>query len=905
MKKLFLFAAAAAMFAACTSSDSLGDGQDQSQKSLEPGAVGFEAYTQRATTRAGQADVMTYAKLQASEADGGGFGVFAYYTDNNEYEQSRLPDFMYNQKVIWNSTYWAYEPVKYWPNEYGNNANSDDNDKVSYFAYAPYVQVNPGTGKVVKTNSTDDQWGITGMSRNTVSGDPLIKYIANFESGKNVDLLWGVCDDPNWTIVQGGTVQQINEGKTGLPWLNVERPRIANTQSATTDNQRLKFTFKHALSQLSVNVDAFVDGYNADNALADKTKIYVRSISFTGFALKGALNLNNVDPNTALWMDYNGTGEIEAGVPITIHDGRKDGKEGTAGADATNEKQRGLNPDIISDYNESQGEGNTTPGVTNVARSLFETTSPIMVIPTGEDLEVEIVYDVETEDENLSTKLSDNKTPGSSIENRISKTVSFGSEGMQNGKHYTLNLHLGMNSVKFDATVSAWEEATAKPEADLPLNMPSFQAVTSPSTNEVELSSDAQPYVFAVYGLTPGEPVTATVLNATTGDVLYNKTLDISDKGDFSTTSTVANTSGIAYIRINAGITANATVNKIAAGNGYISVKGGTSNKEVRVSMAQYAAKLGLSVASVDNAANGEIILASNATVAWATDVATADIAVKKNGTTLTYAATPTTATQFGWDAATQKITIGTGIASAIGDVYEITVKAGDADEETYVAGIGGIYFSPNTRSLVYKDYSVSGTYVAYTPLYTGAAPTAYSNVSSTVTGTADVNSATDAAIKTAGVNSGTATTISVTSNQADDAASGWFYTAATKTATYSLTVTKQSASVSFATAPTASTSLTAGTAGVVCSNAANMFATLTGSIDGVLTSSASTGTITYTVDDTTNFEFDGTDPWKLKTKTTTPAATYNVTVTATVTDGTEYSYATNTASYTVTVTVN
>ena len=154
-------------------------------------------------------------------------------------------------------------------------------------------------------------------------------------------------------------------------------------------------------------------------------------------------------------------------------------------------------------------------------------------------------------------------------------------------------------------------------------------------------------------------------------------------------------------------------------------------------------------------------------------------------------------------------------------------------------------------------------------------------------------------------MNSGTATTISVTSNQTDDAANGWFYTTTTKTATYSLTVTKQSASVSFDTAPTASTSLTAGTAGEVCSNAANMFATLTGSIDGVLTSTASTGTITYTVDDTTNFEFDGTDPWKLKTKTTTPAATYNVTVTATVTDGTEYSYATNTASYTVTVTVN
>lgn len=786
MKKIFLFAATAALFAACSSNDSLGDGQS-GQQTLEPGAVGFEAYTQRATTRSGQADVMTLTKLRNSEADGGGFGVFGYYTNNNEYEQSRIPDFMYNQSVFWNGTYWEYEPVKYWPNEYGNSANSDDNDKVSFFAYAPYVKVSAATGKVVKVNSTDDQWGITGMSRNTVSGDPLVKYIANFETGKNVDLLWGVCDDPQWSLVQGGTIQQVNEGVPGLPWLNVERPRIANTQSATTDNQRLKFTFKHALAQLSVNVDAFVDGYNAGNALAGGTKIYVRQISFTGFAMKGALNLNNTDPNTALWMDYNGTGEIETGTPITIYDGRKDGKEGTAGADATNEKQRGLNPDIISNFNEGAGQGNTTPGVTNETRRLFETTSPVMVIPTGEDMEVQIFYDVETEDANLSTNLSDGKTKGSSIENRISKTVSFGANGMQNGKHYTLSLHLGMNSVKFDAAVGDWQEAGEKSGIDLPLNMPSFQATNSPTTtNDVELSNEAQPYVFAVYGLTPGESVTATLGGSVvSGDILYGKTFNVNSKGDLSGTTGVADASGVAYIEVSSGFVKNTTVNKITKGSGYLSVKGSSSNKEVQVTFAQAAGKLGLGVTSVDATNNGEIILSSTALgLAWATDVANpaTDIIVKKNGLPLTYAATPASATDFGWNAGSATITIGTGVVSAIGDVYEITVKAGDAPAETYVASVGGVYF-PTGGVTIATGYTGD----LQTAVFVGAANATPSHAYSiTTTGTSTAISNTTGEVTTAPTAAGTETiTVNTTVSDGD----GWYYPAALKTASYTLTV--------------------------------------------------------------------------------------------------------------------
>ncbi len=886
MRKVFLFAAAAAMLAACSSKDIDTSQPDVStQAPLEEGAVGFDAYTQRATTRSGQSGVMDLTALRKS-----GFGVFGYYTDNNDYEQSRTPDFMYNQKVYDNTpsvatAAWMYEPVKYWPNEYGSTAVSDDNDRVSFFAYAPYVDVAPSSGKLVKSQSTDDQWGITGMSRNSAAGDPLVKYIANFEAAKRVDLMWGVCDDPLWAIVQTGSIQQsINDGEKGKPWLNVERPKDVD--------QRMKFTFKHALAQFSVNVDAFVDEFsNKNNQLAAGTKIYVRQISFTGFAMKGALNLNNTEKDKALWLDYSGTTDIESGVPVVIYDGRKDGKEGMSGADASNEKVRGLNKDIISNYDESTNTGNTTEGVTAVTKPLFESTTPAMVIPTGEDMEVEIVYDVETEDANLSTRLSDGKTFGSSIENRISKTVSFGTAGMENGKHYTLNLHLGMNSVKFDAAVSAWEEATVKPEADLPLNMPSFTAIQNPSVSPIEITSAGQNYQFAVYGLNAGEAVTATVVGATTG-VLTSKTVNVASVGDFTgeaATNGNANSSGVAYIRLSTNIDENLTVSDIPQ-DGYISVVGGTSGKEVRIGIKQLAHELGLGVASITTENTLNLTSTASGTT-WSGLSPAATVTVKKNGVVVAG-----TFTAAGAGAAIGTYLLPANVAA--GDVYEITVKAGNAEEETFVANVGGIYFSPATRSLVYK---ATGTYEAYAPSYYGTKPTAYSDVASSVTTTATVASATDATIRTAGVNGGTSTVITVKSDQTDNVNTHWYYTDATKTATYDLYVTKQAATISFTT-PTP-TAATAGTPSVVSDLQAALKDASNAALiaDGTLVDSG----ITYTLEDDTYFEFDTTDLYKVKNKAATPAGTYTVKVNATIADGANYSYATKTASYTMTVTVN
>ena len=62
MKKIYLLAAAAALFAACSSEkDSLDTQQQPAQ--LEDSAVGFDVYTQRATTRAGWRGSLTTAVI--------------------------------------------------------------------------------------------------------------------------------------------------------------------------------------------------------------------------------------------------------------------------------------------------------------------------------------------------------------------------------------------------------------------------------------------------------------------------------------------------------------------------------------------------------------------------------------------------------------------------------------------------------------------------------------------------------------------------------------------------------------------------------------------------------------------------------------------------------------------------
>ena len=113
------------------------------------------------------------------------FGVMAYYTNGYSWNNASTPNFMYNQKVAWNVNRWDYSPVKYWP--------IVQNDKVTFFAYAPYDDQQAGT--------LTDNHGIA-LSGNTLTGAPFIDFTVNGDAiADQVDLVYASAIDKNKEMV--------------------------------------------------------------------------------------------------------------------------------------------------------------------------------------------------------------------------------------------------------------------------------------------------------------------------------------------------------------------------------------------------------------------------------------------------------------------------------------------------------------------------------------------------------------------------------------------------------------------------------------------------------------------------------------------------------------------------------
>lgn len=439
-----LGAAGALLLGACTAKE------QQPEAKAAPEAVSFDAYLNRGVaTKAGTAGELVLDNLKNE-----GFGVFGYYTNDVLYSQAFLPNFMYNEWVYFYhpDNIWQYDYPKYWPNEFGSNAESENVDRVSFFAYAPYVEVDASTGLV----TGDQTYGITKVTRATDSGDPKVSYLASFTPAQCVDLCWGVAAAD---LTAGlGTPDGTNNVSKDDPFLNVAK-LPANTP--------VKYSFKHALAALNVQIDAVIDAQDDPTWTNGATRIYVRSVTFQGFATEGQLNLNS-SYNTPLWKNYDGNGTVST-APVTVYDGRRDGREATSAA--ATELPVGLNPVII------QKDGLATQdGVTATAVNLFNDATdatPVYVVPNDDALRVTIVYDVETQDPDvLSTYLADGTTHGSVIENVITQVVKDGTGAeiiMEAGKKYTLKLHLGMVSAQFSATVSDWGAETSAAE-NLPAN---------------------------------------------------------------------------------------------------------------------------------------------------------------------------------------------------------------------------------------------------------------------------------------------------------------------------------------------------------------------------------------------------------------------------------------------------
>ena len=343
MRKSLIFVAAvsALMLTACSSeSDMLQSATQSQQTAVQNRAVGFDIYTPAATnvTRAGLEGTMMTTRMQRSEADGGGFGVYAFLTEDTNtsagtdestanataYSSSapNVPNFMSNEKVLWNSTNlgWYYNPLKYWPNETDKDSQNTPAsmegttpvhlDRLTFFAYAPYVAADDasGTGIIRIT----DKNGVLNTATPLDTPDPTIEWKAttsdaDFNPDQGVDLLWGVAPAGglSYTAVNGWTVTR-NEG---TPLLNMIKPDV---------NTSMKFLFQHALARFGINVVAAVDQVSPGGELDPNTKITINSFKISGpFGTTGQLNLNNgVHASIANWTDINGT-TVEDGTKIT------------------------------------------------------------------------------------------------------------------------------------------------------------------------------------------------------------------------------------------------------------------------------------------------------------------------------------------------------------------------------------------------------------------------------------------------------------------------------------------------------------------------------------------------------------------------------------------------------------
>ena len=421
MKKYLILAAFAAVaLGACTKVETVKETVD------EP--LTFGVYTGKAATKAvSDTDFGTITTASLQEGTSNGFGVFAFYTNDGDYNAtSSLPNFMYNQKVTYSGSAWTYSPLKYWPNEHGTSATSTGIDKLTFLAYAPWVDIlSLGTtsvstikdGAATPAAATE---GITEITGNNTAGSTLLTFVVPASSEEQIDLLYGtlgaksvnVDGTPEGTV--GGAIENLTKEKTG---------------------GKVNILFKHSLAKIVIDIKDVIDQEDpTSTATTGPTKVVVNSVKLLGadLATSGKLNLY-----TGSWSNTNAvTNFIVSPLPASIY------------VDAA--------PTVYADI---------PAGV--VQTGLDANKLNLMLIPgaSSKITGVEIVYYVCTEDANLNGGMS-------VVENHITKTLPTASQlSVEQGKQYSLNILLGLTSVKLDATVDPWTVVTGSTDVDLPQNV--------------------------------------------------------------------------------------------------------------------------------------------------------------------------------------------------------------------------------------------------------------------------------------------------------------------------------------------------------------------------------------------------------------------------------------------------
>lgn len=453
MKKLFIFAASSLlMLASCSESN------DFVNNVAQDSPIAFSAYNGN-STRAGQVGDMTTANLQTT-----GFGVFAYNTGSSDYgatgystmattgETNWAPNFMWNQWVTYNSG-WVYTPLKYWPNGIDTNGASQATvQKLSFFAYAPYVDSCSGEGS-----------GITALSANTDAGDPKITYSLS-GAGNDVDLLWGTTSTNGATVggvAQAGVGSDLKDSGDPVAYLNENLTKMKT-------NGKVGFNFKHALAKIKdvqVKVDPDVT-MEVDANSRPLTKITVSNITITS---TNYTRTEATEPGTYK-STKGGVFNLATGIwTLTEANEAQSSTEqitptGDSGAHNVLNAAM-IDPATVNAENIFGASGIT--GVTTEYVTAYNSTNrrPLMLMPgTYPRFTVAITYTVRTKDANLDAGYSETTQT-------ITKTVDFESPVLLN-KQYTLKLSLGLTSIKVDAEVANWvDDGSEQQVITLPVNV--------------------------------------------------------------------------------------------------------------------------------------------------------------------------------------------------------------------------------------------------------------------------------------------------------------------------------------------------------------------------------------------------------------------------------------------------
>ena len=397
-----LIACAALTMTGCSNDEINAPQQSQGNNAIE-----FSTYLGRNA----QGSRGTETNDASIKSENGGFGVLAYYTEQANFAETNKPNFMWNQKVTYSNSAWSYAPVKYWPTKVS--------DKVSFFAYAPYVASGNANGIV--------------LSGNSVAGTPTATITLPDDLSQTIDF-----------------VAAVKMNKTHN-----------NTQNA---NNNVSFTLLHEMTRVKVQAKLDKSVYNTDASnTKNKTFVVIKDVKFNNnlnFYKSGIYTFSTDDSKRGTWAPVTNDSKTtsldlnKAMATETIK--AKDAK----GATTSGDYMTGVNGVKLVD---------------TTAKDLFKNKEYLYLIPvpvnSGNGLTATIKYDIVTEDSKLVTGYSCTSA---------TKTVSLPTGAFQQGKSYNYTFIIKLDEIVLNAEVERWDETASDSKIDVPYTPDDATVKTNP-----------------------------------------------------------------------------------------------------------------------------------------------------------------------------------------------------------------------------------------------------------------------------------------------------------------------------------------------------------------------------------------------------------------------------------------